>query len=377
VNTNPSIKSACAALLFNNPYVEAIRERSVSDDEKWREWSALFAQDATKLGDEDMGYLRKAFTKLRRLRQGHRAPALIGLRGPQQQALELQVRLPFRPRRDLRGLADRLGRSEQRPRFFARTGELLYLMLSRAARGPELGAQKLVERLFNRSAPMNRLVRALQGEPQTASNPRDVGYLPYAKHPRFDQICEDWLAILAKDMPIYDALEHLITSGLELALVLSSSGQVHLRRRRAGGVRLRNRLQGADQGSGALWRQLPVQPRPVAQGASGLPRRASPLCPSGPRPRPSPTIPTPSAPSSCASASSGPRQTAATMTTTRQVRNELVEIWCWHSAPRAARRQDSRVLVAGHWAQLAQACPPHAIRAQRPALQDDGGGHRR
>jgi hypothetical protein len=46
-----------------------------------------------------------------------------------------------------------------------------------------------------------------------------VGYLPHASHPRFDQLCEDWLAILAKDMPIYDALEHLIASaGLNLLL---------------------------------------------------------------------------------------------------------------------------------------------------------------
>ena len=86
------------------------------------------------------------------------------------------------------------------------------------ARGPELGTQ-LAQRLFNRAAPMNRLVRALQGEPQLASNSRDVGYLPHATHPRFDQLCEDWLAILAKDMPIYDALEHLISSaGLNLLL---------------------------------------------------------------------------------------------------------------------------------------------------------------
>ena len=59
---------------------------------------------------------------------------------------------------------------------------------------------------------MNRLVRALQGEPQLASDSRDVGHLPHATHPRFDQLFEDWLAILAKDMPIFDALEHLIAS---------------------------------------------------------------------------------------------------------------------------------------------------------------------
>ncbi len=47
---------------------------------------------------------------------------------------------------DLR--VDAGGASNDR-RFFARTGELLYLMLCRAARGPELG-QKLVERLLTR-----------------------------------------------------------------------------------------------------------------------------------------------------------------------------------------------------------------------------------
>ncbi len=62
VRYRPQHQIRLRGLLFNNPFVEAIRERSVTDDEKWREWSALFAQDATKLGDEDMGYLRKAFS---------------------------------------------------------------------------------------------------------------------------------------------------------------------------------------------------------------------------------------------------------------------------------------------------------------------------
>jgi hypothetical protein len=66
---------------------------------------------------------------------------------------------------------------------------------------------------------MNKLVKALQGDTQLASDARDVGYLPHATHSRFDRLCEDWLAILSRDMPIYDALEHLITSaGLNLLL---------------------------------------------------------------------------------------------------------------------------------------------------------------
>ncbi|MCX8500744.1 MAG: hypothetical protein ORO03_03480, partial [Alphaproteobacteria bacterium] len=77
----------------------------------------------------------------------------------------------------------------------------------------------LAKRLFNREAPMNRLARALQGDSQHADDPRPAGYLPEETNPRFDQICNDWLSILSRDMPIYDALEHLIViSGLNMLL---------------------------------------------------------------------------------------------------------------------------------------------------------------
>jgi hypothetical protein len=91
-------------------------------------------------------------------------------------------------------------------------------MLCRADNGPLLG-KTLIERLFVSSAPLNRLARALQGDTQIAQDPRDVGYLPHRSHPRFDRLCADWLAILSRDMPVYDALEHLIASaGLNLLL---------------------------------------------------------------------------------------------------------------------------------------------------------------
>ncbi len=50
------------SLLFNNPYVEAVRDRAISDDEKWKQWNELFARDSTKQGDEELNYLRKVFT---------------------------------------------------------------------------------------------------------------------------------------------------------------------------------------------------------------------------------------------------------------------------------------------------------------------------
>lgn len=216
-------------LLFNNPYVETIRERGDPDEDKWRDWMELFKQDATGRDDLDMEYLRKSF-----LTFDDFAKALELLRSSSFEARSnkrwsSKFVFPFGPDalyEDLR--IDSGGASNDR-RFFARTGELLYLMLSRAANGAELG-KKLVERLFDANAPMNRLVKVLQGEPQHADATKAIGqrYLPYATHPRFDRMCDDWLAILSRDIPIYDALEHLIASaGLNLLLYFLECAKAH------------------------------------------------------------------------------------------------------------------------------------------------------
>ncbi|MCX8501930.1 MAG: hypothetical protein ORO03_09600, partial [Alphaproteobacteria bacterium] len=218
VRYQPQHQIRLRGLLFNNPFVETIRERSITDDQKWREWSALFAQDATKLGDEDMGYLRKVFSSFDDFAKAIELLRSSAFEARSNKRWSSKFVFPFGPDALFEDLRIDSGGASNDRRFFARTGELLYLMLSRARRSHELGVQ-LSQRLFNRTAPMNLLVRALQGEPQLASDARDVGYLPHATHPRFDQLCEDWLAILVRDMPIYDALEHLIASaGLNLLL---------------------------------------------------------------------------------------------------------------------------------------------------------------
>ncbi len=169
-------------LLFNNPYVETVRERGDPDEDKWRDWMELFKQDATGRDDLDMEYLRKSF-----LTFDDFAKALELLRSSSFEARSnkrwsSKFVFPFGPDalyEDLR--IDSGGASNDR-RFFARTGEVLYLMLSRASNGRELG-KKLVERLFDAGAPMNRLVKVLQGEPQHAESTKTIGqrYLPHAR----------------------------------------------------------------------------------------------------------------------------------------------------------------------------------------------------
>lgn len=206
------------SLLFNNPYVQTVRDRSISDSDKWEQWEGLFLADATGHGDQDVSHLREVFLDFDDFAKALELLRSSAFEARSNKRWSSKFIFPFGPDalyEDLRFTAS--GVSNDR-RFFARTGEILYLMLCRAKHGHELG-KKLVERLFVSSAPLNRLTKALQGEAQLARDSRDIGYLPHQSHARFDRLCDDWLAVLSRDMPVYDALEHLIaTAGINLLL---------------------------------------------------------------------------------------------------------------------------------------------------------------
>jgi hypothetical protein len=206
-------------LLFNNPYVESIAESAVSDDEKWKRWFECFRQGATGNGDEDMGYLRRSFSSFADFAKTIELLRSSAFESRSNKRWSSKFVFPFGPDALYEDLAiNAKGSMSNDRRFFARTGELLYLMLTRSQRGAELG-DSLVDRLFDSDAPMNRLVRVLQGAPQRVEEPKLTGYLPEARNSRFDRICDDWLSILNRDMPIYDALEHLIAiTGLNMLL---------------------------------------------------------------------------------------------------------------------------------------------------------------
>jgi len=219
VTFKPQRQIRLRGLLFNNPYVESIAESATSDEEKWRQWFERFDLGATGKDDRDMAYLRRSFTTFEDFAKAIELLRSSSFESRSNKRWSSKFVFPFGPDALYEDLAiDSRGNMNNDRRFFARTGELLYLMLTRAKHGAELG-DTLANRLFDHEAPMNRLARALQGKPQYASDPRPSGYLPETSNERFDQICEDWLSILAKDMPIYDALEHLITiTGLNMLL---------------------------------------------------------------------------------------------------------------------------------------------------------------
>ncbi|CAB3790971.1 hypothetical protein [Paraburkholderia fynbosensis] len=219
VKFQPQRQIRLRGLLFNNPYVESISESALPDAEKWKQWFEKFDQGKTGNGDDDMAYLRHSFSNFDDFAKSIELLRSSSFESRSNKRWSSKFVFPFGPDALYEDLEiDSRGKMSNDRRFFARTGELLYLMLSRAKRGAELG-DTLARRLFDREAPMNRLARSLQGIPQLADDPRSSGYLPEVANARFDQICEDWLSILGRDMPIYDALEHLISiSGLNMLL---------------------------------------------------------------------------------------------------------------------------------------------------------------
>lgn len=102
-------------------------------------------------------------------------------------------------------------------RFFGRTGEVLYLMFCRSNRKRDL-RDALKERFSKIDPRWNSIIRSLQpAEDEQGGGERANAFLPYPEHPCFDELVEDWLAILRLNIPGFDVYPHLVNlAGLHL-----------------------------------------------------------------------------------------------------------------------------------------------------------------
>src|SRR5262249_41618101 len=102
-------------------------------------------------------------------------------------------------------------------RFFGRTGEMLYLMLSRANGKAALRAA-LIKRLSETDSTWDTIVKCLQpADDDNMSGDRANAFLPYTHHQCFEDLTDDWLATLKLSIPGFDVLPHLVNlAGLHL-----------------------------------------------------------------------------------------------------------------------------------------------------------------
>lgn len=213
-------------ILFNNPMIDVIANLRNADEDKWAEWQSQFLDGAVGLDLNNLDYLKEAFHCFE-----HFARAVDLLRSS---AFEVNSNkrwsskfvFPYGPDtlyEDLK--VENTGNCTNDRNFFGRSGELLYLMLGRASNAQKL-ARLLTARLFDESTQLNRLAKAIQGPRQLASSSKRTGYLPSGNKARYDRLCDDWIAILSRDMPVDDAIEHLVGSaGLNLILYFIEQGR--------------------------------------------------------------------------------------------------------------------------------------------------------
>jgi hypothetical protein len=224
----PQTQMRLRNLIFNNPHITNIEAKNLRDDAAWAEWRQKMAENAGGLDNVDFRYLENVFASFADFAMVVGFLQSSAIEGGSNKRWSSKFVFPF----GVNALYEDVAVSPQGNvatdrRFFARTGELLYLMLARSSGVDEL-RELLRKRLLEENSPYNQLIAALQGEQQTARNDRGGAYLPLKTHPLFDQLAEDWIALLKRPMPFYDALPHLVAvTGLNLSLYqLHRAGEV-------------------------------------------------------------------------------------------------------------------------------------------------------
>jgi hypothetical protein len=206
-------------LVFNNPHIMTVIAEDRADELAWTSWLQKMADTAGGLESPDFAYLRDRFETFRDFAAVIRFLQGSAIEGDSNKRWSSKFVFPFGPN----GLYEDVnvkvnGGVTTDRRFFARTGEILYLMLCRSRRVDEL-RERLVGQLLENPAPYDGMVRALQGEAQLAKADRRGAFLPCSTHPAFDRLADDWLAILSLPIPAYDAIPHLVAvTGLNLIL---------------------------------------------------------------------------------------------------------------------------------------------------------------
>ena len=206
----PSRRLYLRNILYNNEAMPEIAQRVADDGAAWREWLGWMQDNAQAVPDRDFSYLQKRF------RSFHQFASLVAMIRSSTIESSWNKRwgsrfvFPF-GRNAIYEDLNISGSSATREYInFGRTGEILYQMLVRSKHAAAL--RVYLGRAFDRQDPCDRLVELMQ--PDRSDDRQDRGgnsYLPYAKHPAFDAVAQDWLAVLALELPRFDAYPHLAT----------------------------------------------------------------------------------------------------------------------------------------------------------------------
>jgi hypothetical protein len=199
-------------ILFNSEFLSKVDRDARDSNAAWREWLEWIAKRAKGVPNTDFSYLKQRFRSF-----GDFAALVATVRSS---AVESQTNRRWTSRFVFpfgkHGLYEDLniGPSGQGTREyinFGRTGELLYLMISRSSRAEAL--KPALTKLIDNESQWDTLLKLLQPADDADCSTRTGGYLPYVRHRSFELLAEDWENILRLDLPGFDGFQHLVTLG--------------------------------------------------------------------------------------------------------------------------------------------------------------------
>jgi len=217
-------------VLFDNEELTRISQMPFNDDAKWTAWLDSMSERGIPGGFE---YLRQRFPQFNHFSELVALVKQTTLESDTNRRWSSRFIFPFGPDALYSDAIIKNGTPQPDFNNFGRTGEIVYAMLSRSTHADRLRAH-FVELLDPRK-PKNQLIARL-ASPYDAEPDRDQKgetFLPYRRHPAFDRLAEDWLAVLDLALPEQDAYAYLVPLGafhiilyqLETAAALTERNQ--------------------------------------------------------------------------------------------------------------------------------------------------------
>ncbi|GLV54356.1 hypothetical protein KDH_12040 [Dictyobacter sp. S3.2.2.5] len=211
-------------ILFNNPRLVAVVKETTNEEGRWQRWFSYMKDSGAGLSEQpDFHYLQQRFEKFTDFVKVIDFLRGTAIEGDSNKRWSSKFVFPYGPSCFYEDVAvSTKGSVTNDRRFFARTGEILYLMLCRSNRGSELLSE--FEKMLFTPNKWDKIVRALQPDESKEPNPskpREGAYLPGGTRQRYQNLADDWLNIFRCSMPGYDALPHIVTiMGLHMILYI-------------------------------------------------------------------------------------------------------------------------------------------------------------
>ena len=149
-------------ILFNNPRLVAVIKETNNDETRWKNWFRYMKDSGAGLAEgADFHYLQKRFEKFSDFVKIVDFLRGTAIEGDSNKRWSSKFVFPYGPDCFYEDVAVSIkGSATNDRRFFARTGEILYLMLCRSNKGQDL--LPYFEKILFKDNKWNKIVRALQ-----------------------------------------------------------------------------------------------------------------------------------------------------------------------------------------------------------------------